>query len=201
MAEDVILKNFADRRIHLFALNPQDTLMSDLLDAIFEEVSNFYCEILRNEVKITRIDPTALRAWSETWKPINSRCPPNGGWDWTDKTKDFKKGYNKYSLDFAIWGANKTLCGLALCAISRGGDNISIFYIEGSPDKSHPLKGHIFNIIETMCLEYADATGKTNRIFIIEPAEKLVDFYNSHGYFLKKKLIFGRRKLEKGIKP
>jgi hypothetical protein len=97
--------------------------MPQMLDAILEQVSGFFCENLQQEIKITRIDAITLRAWSETWKPISKRQPPNGGWDWIYKNKNFERKYQKYLIAIAIWESNK-LCGLALCSRSKGNDNI-----------------------------------------------------------------------------
>lgn len=171
--------------------------MLQMLDAILEQVSDFFCENLKQEIKITRIDSMTLRAWSETWKPINKRQPPNGGWDWIYKNKDFERKYQKYLIGIAIWESNQ-LCGLALCSRSKGNDNISLHYIEGSPDENHPLKGYVFTIIETICLEYAKLK-QVNKIRIIEPVDNLTDFYISYGYELKNKRLFGHKYLEKGI--
>jgi hypothetical protein len=60
------------------------------LDAVYEKVEITFASRIQQPVRLTRIDFTALKAWSETWEPINKREPPNGGWDW------FKYGDTSY---------------------------------------------------------------------------------------------------------
>lgn len=171
--------------------------MPQMLDAVLEQVSDFFSIHLAKQIQITRITPLALRTWSETWKINNERKPPNGGWDWIYKTKSFERKYHKYLIDIAIWESN-TLCGLALCSRSKGNDNLSLHYLEGSPDKQHPLRGYIFTITETICLEYGMLKA-INKIRIIEPVDSLIDFYLNYGYELKNKSLFGHKYCEKGI--
>ncbi len=110
-----------------------------MIDAVLEHVADFFSIHLEKQIQITRITPIVLRTWTETWKTINNREPPNGGWNWIDKNKMFEKKYHKYLLDIAIWESNQ-LCGMALCTRSKGNDNLSIHYIEGSPN-NHTLQG------------------------------------------------------------
>jgi len=175
-------------------------MVETLFDAVLEEVSNFFSLSLREEIKLTRITPEALRKWTESWKPINTRVPPNGGWDWTDKTKNHNDRFSIKSLDIAIWNGNNDLCGLALCKRSKNYDNISILYIEGSPNNNHSLKGFIFSIIDAVYTEYAMATtNKVKQILIIDPVENLLNFYESYGYKVKKKFFSGKKCCKKGI--
>jgi hypothetical protein len=172
--------------------------MPQMLDVVLEQVSDFFSLNLTKQIQITRITPIALRTWTETWKTINNREPPNGGWNWIDKSKIFDRKYHKYLLDIAIWESNQ-LCGMALCTRSKGNDNLSIHYIEGSPNKKHPLQGYIFTIVETICMEYG-ILKSINAIRIIEPVDNLIEFYFSYGYNLQKKQLFGHKYLERGIK-
>ena len=173
--------------------------MSEALDRVFEEVANLFSIECRQEVRITEITPAVLRAWSESWKPFNSRKPPDGGWDWVSKAKDFKKK-PKYRIEIAIWANKNELCGLALGKISKGEENISIYYIEGSPNLYHSLKGHIFDIVEVVCLDYARLLKKTKSIRLMEPVKSLRGFYKKRGYVFSKKLLFGREYCEKEVK-
>jgi hypothetical protein len=169
-----------------------------LFDAVLEKVAEVFSQGLQQNVKVTQITPFARRVWTESWMPINHRQPPNGGWDWLYKYQASEKKYRKYLMGIAIWESSK-LCGLALCSRSRGGDNLSIHYIEGSPDNSHPLKGMIFSIVDNICQEYAMQT-EVKSIRVLEPVDDLVDFYKSYGYELKNKRLFGSKYCERGIK-
>ena len=58
---------------------------------------------------------------------------------------NFQKNYHKYIFDIAIYDENENLNGLALGKRSRGKKNLSIYFIERSPNKLSSLKGHIFS--------------------------------------------------------
>jgi hypothetical protein len=170
-----------------------------LFDAVLEKVAEDFSQGLQQNVKITRINSIAQIAWIESWKSINVRKPPNGGWDWIDKYRDYKRKEPRYLLDFAIWESD-ILCGLAICSRSKRGEVISIHCIEGSPDDNHPLRGLIFKIIDLVCLEYAVSKKTVKTIQIRDPVERLITFYEEHGYKLQRKWLSGSRYCEKGVK-
>ena len=172
--------------------------MFDALDAVFENVSVFFNKELQKKIRITKIDPNALNSWKETWKEVNDRKPPNGGWDWAYKTSEARKKYTKYLIGIAVWDEGNSLCGLALCSKSKGNEVLSIHYIEGAPDKNHSLKGYVFKIINTILLEYG-CLIKANKIRIMQPVDGLKDFYCSCGYVLNRKRLFGQEFCERGI--
>lgn len=146
---------------------------------------------------MTRIDSNTLNAW-RNWVPINTRKPPNGGWNWEFKVAHFQKNYQKYVFDIAIWDENGDLSGLALGKRSRSKANLSIYYIEGSPNQLSPLKGDIFRIINLVGSEYAKLIG-INRFRLIEPVDGLIEFYHSYHFELKNKTLFGKTYCEKDI--
>ena len=171
--------------------------MPKMLNAILEQVSDVFSNELQKKVNITEINPEALIVWEKTWESKNTRQPPDGGWDWKYKTNQFSKRYKKRLMSIAIW-TNNELCGLALCRISKGSEVISICYIEGSPIEQHPLSGYVFQIVQMICLEYADIK-KSKTIRIEEPIDSLINFYKSQGYLLNKKLLFGKKFLIKDL--
>lgn len=173
--------------------------MTDMKNAVFEQVAKTFSDTLQKNIHITEINQTALDVWANAWQPNNPRTPPNGGWDWNYKTKEMGKKYEKHLIGIAIWLDNTTLCGLALCQISKRSENISIHYIERSPDNTKPLKGYIFKIVQLVCLEYAFLTKKTKSIRIIQPIDNLISLYEKNGFKLHKKLLFGRPYCEKHI--
>jgi hypothetical protein len=170
-----------------------------LFDAVLEKVAKNFSQGLQQNVKITRINSIAQIAWIESWKSINVRKPPNGGWDWIAKYRDYKRKEPRYLLDFTIWESN-ILCGLAICSRSKGGEVISIHCIEGLPGDNHPLKGLVFEIIDLVCLEYAIHKKTVKTIQIRDPVERLITFYEVHGYKLQRNWLSGNRYCEKGVK-
>jgi hypothetical protein len=168
------------------------------LDAVFEQVASFFSKRLQKEIRITSINPEALNTWQQSWTSISTRTPPNGGWDWRFKLSESSRKYSKRLVSIAVWGKNNYLCGLAICYKSKGNQVLNIHYIEGSPDESHPLKGFVLNIIDTILKEYGGLI-KTKKIRILNPVDGLKNFYLSQGYTLSKKSLFGSEYCEKGI--
>ncbi len=176
--------------------NPNKTA----LDAVYEKVELIYINRIQQPVRLTRIDYAALKAWSETWHPINKREPPNGGWDWVYKRNYFYKRYSeRLRFEVAIWSDNQ-LCGLSLGRVTRNDSNHSIHYAEGSPHGGHPLTGHILNIILLTSMEYAKLLSK-KKLRLVEPVENLIKIYQKRYHFrcVKKKGLFGYSYCEKEV--
>lgn len=172
---------------------------SDIFDLVVKNVSEYYSSEFGLELEIVRISEVVLEKWKESWETVNNRLPPNGGWDWAYKVNDFKNSFKpKLILDIAILDKNKKLCGLALCRKSKNNEHIVIHFIEGSPEKNHSLRGRIFDIVDAVCLQYADIL-KMKKIIIFDPVEGLIEFYKSRDYLLNKKSFCGSRCLEKGV--
>ncbi|TRW96999.1 hypothetical protein [Candidatus Methylobacter oryzae] len=167
------------------------------IDAVFEQVADFFSSNLQKEIKITSINSEALNAWQQSWSS-SLRIPPNGGWDWRCKLSNASRKYQKRLMSVAVWGQDNCLCGLALCSRSKSNEVLSVHYIEGAPIEQHPLTGYVFNIINAVLHEYSYVVN-ANKIRIMYPVKDLIDFYNSHGYILSKKSLFGRPYCEKGI--
>lgn len=172
-------------------------MKENALNAVFEETSNYFSISTRETVRITQVDHVALRTWSETWKSINTRTPPNGGWDWTYKRNHFNKYSSKRLFDMAIWGGNNILCGLALGKMSKGLDNLSIYYIEGFPS-NHPLKGYILDVIIYTIIEYARLMGR-NKVKLIDPVDGLIDTYKQYGFTYIKGGLLSEHYCEKQV--
>lgn len=133
-------------------MQPEENLHQDhvirgnsFLDVIFDEISKDFYQYTGKKIILTRIDLNALNAWHKNWVCSNTRKPPNGGWDWKFKIAHFQKNYHKYIFDIAIYDENENLNGLALGKRSRGKKNLSIYFIERSPNKLSSLQGHIFS--------------------------------------------------------
>ncbi len=169
-----------------------------VLELIFDEVSKQIYQYTGKKIILTRIDSNTINIWQKNWISINTRKPPNGGWNWEFKIAHFQKNYPKYIFDLAIFDENGNLSGLALGKRSRGKTNLSIYYIESSPNQSFSLKGYIFSIINLVGSEYAKLIG-INKFRLIEPVDGLIEFYNSYGFDFKKKTLFGKSFCEKDI--
>jgi hypothetical protein len=99
--------------------------MNNVLELIFDDVSENFYQYTGKKIILTRIDSNALNAWRKNWMPINTRKPPNGGWNWEFKVAHFQKNYQKYLFDIAIFSENGDLSGLVLGKRSRSKANLS----------------------------------------------------------------------------
>jgi hypothetical protein len=72
--------------------------MNTVLELIFKKAAIDFSKYLNKNIEITKIDDITLRIWTQTWKTNNNREPPNGGWDWVYKTRDFEKKHNRVVL-------------------------------------------------------------------------------------------------------
>jgi hypothetical protein len=172
--------------------------MNNVLELIFDEVSKNFYQYTGKKIILTRIDSNILNAWRKNWVSINTRKPPNGGWNWEFKIAHFQKNYQKYVFDIAILDENGNLSGLALGKRSRSKANLSIYYIESSPNQFSSLKGDIFRIINIVGSEYAKLFG-IKKFRLIEPVDGLIEFYDSYDFKLKNKTLFGKIFCEKDI--
>jgi hypothetical protein len=172
--------------------------MNNILELVFDEVSNIFYQYTDKKILLSRIDSNTLNAWHKNWVPINKRQPPNGGWDWKFKVAHFQKNYQEYLFDIALFSENGDLSGLTLGKTSRSKGNLSLYYLEGSPNQSDPLKGYIFSIINLVSSEYAKLMG-IKKLRLIEPVDGLIEFYQSYHFELKKKTLFGKSYCEKEI--
>jgi hypothetical protein len=118
-------------------------------------------------IRIAPIDSKALashRFWRE--RAVN--------WDW----RMIVRPPLRDRFDVAVWHA-KVLCALAYGP--SDGQAVSINYLEGNPDASHPLKGHIVDIA-IVCLEVQAVAFDLKETRLIEPFVELIPLYRARGY-------------------
>lgn len=117
--------------------------------------------------------------WKETWQPICSRVPPEGGWVWPDIRTRYRKKPKNLSVGF--WCENsEILCGMmasrlnnTACVLDR---------LEGYPGDNSPFKGYIALMAIELCAAYAAITGR-REVWLNEPAnEGLIRYYQSLGF-------------------
>lgn len=62
-------------------------------------------------------------------------------WSWFDLKRKFRNVPARFELSIGVHG---NVCGLAIGKPSRGRRHLSVYFLEGNPDKQHPLKGKFF---------------------------------------------------------
>ena len=105
------------------------------------------------QVIFGHITPGALHAWRRSWRDHPRRRVT---WDWEAIHKKYRKRYAR--LEAAIHCEGE-LCGLAIGTFSPARTILSINWIEGSPEESHPLRGLILDLVEELAVVTATAYG------------------------------------------
>lgn len=147
---------------------------------IREEVHRATVMVLRQRLphlQITAITPRALDFFNLVWRREVRRVD----WDWEYQQRCWRKKRPSY-WEMAIWH-KQILCGLVMGGPSRRRSRLYIEGIEGSPEQ-HPLKTHIIRIALIGSERYAATIG-CKEVWLIEPAEGLLDLYVQFGYTVR----------------
>jgi hypothetical protein len=139
------------------------------------------------------MDRAGAAKWEETWSL--DRTPPEGGWDWAAIREASHGKTDEFCV--AIWHGDATLCGVFLLTV--GGVAVRLEALEGNPDENHPLKGSVIAIAIDVTERFASLLPR-QEIWLVEPADRLLDLYvNTFGYELAKS-DDGRRICKRGSK-
>ena len=135
---------------------------------------------LRNRLpnlQIKAITPHALEAFTSDWNHALRLVD----WDWEDQQRRWRRRRPSY-WEMAIWH-KQTLCGLVIGGPSRRRSRLYVEGIEGNPEP-HPLKTHIVRVALLGSERYAEAIG-CKEVWIVDPAEGLLDLYKNFGYAIR----------------
>lgn len=116
-------------------------------------------------------------------------------WNWFDFKRKFRGVPSRFELMISV---DRELCGIAIGKPSRGRRHLSVYFIEGNPDGTHPLKGSVLPLILEGATLYAEMLG-CSYVRIIEPDKHLINKYEDNGYLVAKGKR-GRVYCEKGMK-
>ena len=144
-----------------------------------ENNSKVISEILEKKIRLTSVNRNAIKYWEDQWEELNTRSPPNGGWNWRDIFYSQNKPITRrYSLAILC---EDILCGMAIGYSSKGGSHVRVDFIEGSPDDAHPLRGKILEIIVNVSMDYTRLIEK-KKLIIADPVAGLVEKYKEMGF-------------------
>jgi hypothetical protein len=101
------------------------------------------------------------------------------GWSWESERNRFRKHYAR-RLEVAIWH-NSHLCGLMLGKVSKGKLVVTINYMHGAVDDSHPLRGRLGEIF-IRCAELFAIAIDAQWLAIDQPIPALIEHYKSFGF-------------------
>lgn len=127
----------------------------DVYRDTFDEVSELYREEYSlGSVNLQLLNHRDLSVIDE-WKGYDfngvHRGPPNGGWEWRGLELEYRKKPKRYCVSFL---SGDDLCGVLAGSISKGGEVVSMKYIEAAPYRTK-LSGEILNLSMTFSLSLA----------------------------------------------
>jgi hypothetical protein len=130
-------------------------------------------------LSIRGFDHFALEAWERDWRG-SGHWSLKGGFSWTVLQRRYCKKPRNFHC--ALW-YGEALCGLAVGRLSEGHERLSLHFMEGSPDRDHPLRGNVAVIVFACAELYARAVG-AGLLILKNPDPDLDTFYNALGFDL-----------------
>ena len=82
----------------------------------------------------------------------------------------------------AVWEGAE-LCGLALGSVSKGRQQITVRFMEGSPRPEHPLRGAVAIVVFEAAAAFAEVL-RADRILLRSPLPALWPLYTRFGFTL-----------------
>lgn len=142
---------------------------------------------------IRDIDEAALTSWRQQWLPVIQSGLPWSGWDWAREVSAWRKHVDCFEV--AVWSGDQ-LCGMALGKPSDGRNNISVYLLQGSPLRPHPLMGRVLPIILESAAAYGYALG-CREMRLIKPLADALPRYQAMGF----RLVNSRRSSPYCVRP
>ena len=99
-------------------------------------------------------------------------------WNWFDLKRRFRNIPARLELSIDV---QSVVCGLAIGKPSRGRRHLSVYFFEGNPDKSHPLKRQVLPVLVESSLLYGQALGCAY-LRLVNPVSDLHDRYRALGF-------------------
>ena len=124
-------------------------------------------------VKATELFPSLIRE-TEGWQ--NRKVD----WDWSE----LREGFGGYPARFELaLCVGDVLCALAVGRPSKARTLMKLYYLEGNPDLTHPLKGSVLTaVLEGFELYAAMLECPVARL--ISPLQEVIPRYEAAGYKL-----------------
>jgi hypothetical protein len=139
-------------------------------------------ELMRTSEPLVLADtnPHVLALWRATW--TGSHRSGAGGWDWEPLLRDAWRRPSAFHL--ALWSGAR-LCGLAVGRVSgrvpSPASAVCVDYVEGAPDRRHPLRGRVAFLTTVAADAYGRALG-AGWIRLADPLPGAVRLYENLGF-------------------
>jgi hypothetical protein len=134
--------------------------------------------VVSAELSLTPIARDALRAYRTQW--TTRHWTGHGGWDWEAKTHKYAR--KPRSFHVALW-SGPTLCGLCVGSVCKSKAHLILHFMESAPDRGHPLRGSVTEIMFGAARNYALALG-IPKIYLREPLQGVLGRYQAFGFSL-----------------
>jgi hypothetical protein len=124
------------------------------------------------------IDRSALEFYNSAWAHNSTRSVD---WPWPEIYEHYRRNYPE-RFEAALWSGN-TLCGLAIGRLNNARDTVTLYFMEGCPDVTHPLKGTVHKAVLEAIFAFGVAAQAT-RIRINDPMPGAIPLYEGLGFSL-----------------
>lgn len=146
---------------------------SELRQAFYSLVQVRLLALTGVNVRATGLLPSLIRE-TDDWQ--NRRV----GWDWSELREEFGGYPARFELALCV---GDVLCALAVGRPSKGRTLMKLYYLEGNPDLTHPLKGSVLtSVLEGFELYAAMLDCPVARL--VSPLEGVIPRYKVAGYRL-----------------
>jgi hypothetical protein len=123
------------------------------------------------DFRISEFSRSTDRFWNEQWKPVNTRQPPNGGWDWAAARELHRNDPSRFEAAILI---GDSLCGLAIGTVTKS--TVMVNLLEGDPRPDCALKGNVLYIILEASTCYAQVLRR-EELYVMNPVKGLIPTY------------------------
>lgn len=117
------------------------------------------------------------------------RTPPNGGWDWTTLVLSQNKNPKRFCV--SVFDDKQSLCGLFQGGISKGGEVVSLNYVESAYYKTS-LSSQVRMVALTFTIQLAEFSN-AKFAAVYQPNQNMTNFITQMGFFAGQN-IYGTRK-------
>ncbi|MGU5695366.1 hypothetical protein [Aeromonas veronii] len=164
----------------------------DLYQATSDAVEGFFGgkNIAMKLSQSTLTDAEHASLWRGNVSPSGViRTPPNGGWDWATLVQSQYKNPKKFCV--SVFDGNQSLCGLFQGGISKGGEVVSLSYVESAHYKTD-LSSHVRMVALTFTIQLAEFSN-AKFAAVYQPNENMTNVITNMGFF-EGQNIYGTRK-------
>ena len=138
-----------------------------LIAEIAANTSSSLRQFLPSSFSLTPASDKSDQAWERQWRPMSTRRPPNGGWDWPSCRHKAPSG-----IFTAMWCKRETeLCGLLLVRLNDSACCIAM--LEGSPNPYHSMRGIVLLTALEFAAMFAQKTGRQD-VWICGPIGDMI---------------------------